>query len=124
MQKGYTGGTIVFLYLNFGKVGREFVSELSRLYLAYGTSSILESIALKAATVFPILMLQKPSKQSKTKHHIQCLERRLTNWFSGDLEELLKEGRTLQQCLPQNHTVHVNSTLARRFANLMLAGKC
>ena len=124
MQKGYTGGTIVFLYLNFGKVGREFVSELSRLYLAYGTSSILESIALKAATVFPILMLQKPSKQSKTKHHIHCLERHLTNWFSWDLKELLKEGRTLQQCLPQNHTAHANSTLARKFANLMFAEKC
>ena len=58
-----------------GKLGRDFVSELSRLYLAYGTASALESVALKAATVYPILLLQKPSKRSKAKEHIQCLER-------------------------------------------------
>ena len=51
----------------FGKAGRDFVSELSRLYLAYGSASMLETVALKAATVLPILLLQKPSKRSKTK---------------------------------------------------------
>ena len=63
----------------FGKAGREFVSELSRLYLAYGSASTLEAVALKAATVLPILLLQKPSKRSKTKHHTKCLERRLAS---------------------------------------------
>ena len=57
-----------------GKAGRDFVSELSRLYLAYGSASTLESVALKAAIVFPILLLQKPSKGSKIKNHIKCLE--------------------------------------------------
>ena len=62
-----------------GKAGREFVSELSRLYQAYGQASALESVALKAATVLPILLLQKPCKRSKAKEHIRCLERRLTS---------------------------------------------
>ena len=39
----------------FGKAGREFVDELSKLYLSFASASALESIALKAATVLPIL---------------------------------------------------------------------
>ena len=53
------------LSIPFGKAGRGFVNELSRLYLAYGSASALESVALKAAIVFPILLLQKPSRTSK-----------------------------------------------------------
>jgi len=46
----------------FGKAGRDFVSELSRLYLAFGSASTLEAVALKTATVLLILLLQKLSK--------------------------------------------------------------
>ena len=67
---------------------------------------------------------QKPSKQSKSKEHTICLERRLKSWFSGDLEELLKEGRALQQLLPKYQSAKANSTLAWSFANLMFIGKC
>ena len=35
-----------------GKAGREFVSELARLYQAFGSASALESLALKATIVF------------------------------------------------------------------------
>ncbi len=48
------------------KTGKELVSELARLYLAFGSSSALESVALKATNVLPRLMLQKPHKFSKT----------------------------------------------------------
>jgi len=72
----------------FGKAGKDFVKELSMLYSAYGSASALESVALMAAIVLPILLLQKPSRTSKTKQHIALLERRLglgltviwTNW--------------------------------------------
>jgi len=36
------------------------------------------------------------------KYHIACLERRLESWKDGDIEYLLKEGRTIQQQLPRN----------------------
>jgi len=75
----------------FGKAGSDFVSELSRLYLAFGSASMLETVALKAATVLPILLLQKPSKRSRTKDHIRCLERRLASWQNGNLEELVRK---------------------------------
>ena len=93
-------------------------------YLAYGTASALESVALKAAIVLPILLLQKPSKKSKTKDHIQCLERRLTSWSNGELEELLKEGRAVQHRLPRHQSARANLTLARTFSNFMFTGKC
>ena len=50
----------------FGKAGRELVCELSKLYTS---GSALESIALKATTVLPILLLQKPQRASKAKEH-------------------------------------------------------
>ena len=60
-----------------GKAGKEFVDELSYLFQAFASASALESIALKSATILPILLLQKPHKASKIKEHITCLERRL-----------------------------------------------
>ena len=80
----------------FGKAGKDFVRELSRLYSAYGSASALESVALKAAQVFPILILQKPNRASKIKVHITHLERRLEWWSNGDLDKLVMEGRAIQ----------------------------
>ena len=64
----------------YGKAGKSFVSELAGLFKAFATSSALESVALKAATLMPILLLQKPARKSKAKDHITCLERRLDTW--------------------------------------------
>ncbi len=43
----------------YGKAGRSFVNELTRLYQAFGSASAMESVALKAAIVLPILLLQE-----------------------------------------------------------------
>ena len=51
------------------KAGYSFVSELSRLYKAYGESSTMEPIALMAAMTMPALLLQKPFARSKMKDH-------------------------------------------------------
>ena len=98
--------------------------ELSKLYATYGSASALELVALKAAILLPILLLQKPNRTSKTKQHITLLERRLGLWSNGDLDELVREGRTIQQRLPKNGPTKANSNLARSFSNLMFAGKC
>ena len=108
----------------FGKAGREFVLELSRLYLAVASASALESVALKAATVLPLLLLQKPHKTSKAKEHAACLERRLTSWTEGNLNKLLLEGRTIQHRLPKVSTPRPTENIARSFAHLMFTGKC
>ena len=85
----------------------------------------MESIALKATVVLPILMLQKPSAKSKTKEHITCLERRLTTWQNGDFQDQILEGRTIQQRIPKPTTKSSckhQGNLARSFANLMFKG--
>ena len=56
----------------------------------------MESVALRAAMVMPILMLQKPHARSKSWEHVKCLERRLIDWKEGNIDTLLHEGRTIQ----------------------------
>ena len=90
----------------FCKAGKDFVKELSRLYLAYGSASALESVALKATIVLPILLLQKPSKRSKTKSN-------------GTNER--RHGFAIKAS--QRHQRQTQE-LARSFANMMFKGKC
>lgn len=82
-----------------GNAGKSFVSELARQHRSYAEGSALESIALKAATVMCILLLQKPTRTSKSCDHVNCIERRLPLWKSGNIAELLFEGMTIQQRL-------------------------
>ena len=105
-----------------GNVGKSFVAELSRLYNAFASGSALELIALMAAIVLPILVLQSPHHRSRVKEHIACLERRLKLWKAGNLASLIKEGRTLQR-LPKSFNMQQDEHLARSFANLMFKGK-
>ncbi len=72
----------------YGGVGKSFVTELARLFRTFAEASALEAVALKAATIMPILLLQKPAKKSTAKDHTKCLQRRLNTWREGDLMEL------------------------------------
>jgi len=99
------------------------VSELSRLYNAFAAASTLECIALKAAIVLPIFVLQIPNQKFKSKEIAACLERRLAAWKEGDLESLLDEGRLIQHRLPRINRGQSNSQIAHFFANLMMKGK-
>ena len=64
----------------FGNAGKAFVTEISRLFRAYAEGSALECISMKACTILPILILQKPFHNSKAKDHSTYLERRMTTW--------------------------------------------
>ena len=59
----------------------------------------LKVIAFKAITVMPSLLLQKPSRKSKSKDHLKSLESRLKLWHTGEIMELLKEAETIQKDL-------------------------
>ena len=109
-----------------GNAGKAFVTELARLYAAFATGSALESVAMTAVIVLPILLLQKPSRSSKAKDHIACIERRLLLWRDGQLDDLLAEGRTLQERLsklPSDRKKKDNVPADRLFANKMFQGK-
>ena len=63
-----------------GKAGKLFVSEMARLFRAYGEGSALESIALKAAMIMPALLLQKPYIKGTRACHLSTA---LTNLMEG-----------------------------------------
>ena len=71
-------------------------TSLAKLFRAYGEGSSMESIALRAATVMPILLLQKPHAKSKTYEHVACLERHLASWQRDDVDTLV-QGRMIQR---------------------------
>ena len=51
---------------------------------------------MKTVTLIQILLLQKPSKRSKTKDHICHLKHQLDLWSNGHIKQLLDEGRCIQ----------------------------
>ena len=52
-----------------------------------------------------------------------CLERQMDSWKAGDINELMLEGRTIQQCLRQCGPARTdNQHLAPSFSKLMLEG--
>ena len=108
-----------------GKAGKDYVKEQARFFSAYADGTPLEQVALKATMIMPLLLLQKPHPTSKTKEHVRCLERRLRIWSSGNIEELVREGKIIQQHLPQGRSklTNDNEKVARTFASLMMRGK-
>ena len=85
-----------FFKLPLGKAGISFTAELACIYNAFTTNFGMEWVALKAAVVLSILGLQKPSRKSKNKGLVACLEKRLPLWLDGNFSELITEGRTIQ----------------------------
>ena len=106
-----------------GSSGKTFVSELARLFQAYADCSSLESIAMKATSVMQTLLLQKPSRTSKSRDHVKPLQRRLNMWTNGDIDALLEEGKCIQKHLRNAYPAKTNETIARKFRDLMLQGK-
>ena len=108
-----------------GKAGKDYVKEQARLFSAYSDGTPMEQVALKVAMLMPLLLLQKPHPTSKTKDHTRCLERRMRVWSSGNIGELIREGKTIQQHLPQGSLKERNNNqrAARTFASLMMRGK-
>lgn len=80
-----------------GNEGDNFVKEMARVLFLYADKSGLVKIAVKAAMVFPSLMLMKPSKKSKPKEECLCLKRRLELWEKGEIRQLSDEADALQR---------------------------
>lgn len=68
----------------------------------------------------PALLLQKPSKTSKTKDHSKALERRLSLWEEGNLSDLLFEAETFQETLLKaKKKVNTTAELFKKFIKKM-----
>ena len=106
-----------------GKQGKAFVYEMARLFNAYAEASSMEGVAIKAAMVFPALVLQKPFKTSRSKDHSKFLERRMKEWETGHFLALFDEAKAIQARLSANTIPQQSKPIARKFAELMMSGK-
>ena len=102
-----------------GKAGNEFVQEISRIFRSYAEASSLESIALTAAILFPILVLQKPHSQSTSKDLASHMARRIKLWTAGSFSSLMTECRSIQHRLPSNKSAKHQFSLEKSFNSLM-----
>ena len=67
--------------------------------LLYNNNTSFQEIALKVFMIIPDLMMQKPSAKSKGRDHVKILSQRLELWQTGDLLDLLREGKIIQSKL-------------------------
>ena len=105
-----------------GKVGTEFIKEISNILKSFINPSKWNRIALAKLHIFIPLMLQKPSSQSKAKDHSKYLEKRMKLWAAGDLKSIMAENREIQKKLRRNHEKRSQSK-DKNFIKLMLLGK-
>ena len=101
-----------------GKAAKEYIRELTTWLEHFNNNTEFAPIALKVYHTLPSLMLQKPSRNSKSKEHLKKLEERLAMWKNGDIETLLKECTILQQSLTSGKKRSPEDS-AKIFAKLM-----
>ena len=106
-----------------GAVGKNYIREITRLLRAWTTKSELKNVAWKCIMVMPSLLLQKPSRESKSKDHSAALKRRFLLWQNGELFELLKECDTIQNRIKVSAPKNNLEAISKKFASLMKKGK-
>ena len=112
-----------FFLLPRGKVGTDFIKELTKLFRLFNEKDKKWSrLALPLVHIFLPLMLQKPSKKSKAKDNIKYLQKRLEWWYTGNIKSLLSEAREIQKRLSKG-IVKRKETREKAFCRLMLLGK-
>ena len=97
------------------KAVKLFITELTTWLHHYNQDTQFQGIALKVFMVLPTMIMQKPSKSSKSKEHLIKLDERLKLWKEGRISDLMHECRVIQKREPED--------TARIFSNLMIQGK-
>ena len=100
-----------------GAAGKNYIEEVTPLMKLWINDTPLRKIALKAP-----LLLQKPSKSSKSKDQNAALERRLKLWEEGKIEELLYEEQTIQERLKSPDSSMTIAKILMKFRFLMSKG--
>ena len=98
-----------------GSTGKDYIKETTRLINEWVAESPIKECAMYAVHVMPALLLQKPVKNSKSKHHVEALNRRLKLWQNGEFDRLLREADALQKRLPKVERKKNINTLSRKF---------
>ena len=107
-----------------GRASGLFSNELSFWLDHYNRVTAFKCVALKVFMTLPYFLLQKTSRNSKTKDHVKKLEERLKLLNEGNSEETIQEARSIQNRF-RNSTIsrRTHEDSARSFAKLMWEGK-
>ena len=105
-----------------GRAGNRFLDEMSRVLNIYIDGTHGSQNALYAFFILPALMLQKPSKNSKTKDNVNALQRRFELWCEGKVRELIKESKLLQKRMSKGKSNTSESTILRNYTNAVTSG--
>ena len=98
-----------------GASGKDYIKETTRIINAWIVDSPMQGCAWYAVHVMPALLLQKPSKTSKSKEHVEALSRRLAKWKKGEFSQLFREAETLQKRLPKVDRKKNIQVISRKF---------
>ena len=88
---------------------------MTRMINAWVYDTPIKNIALKALHVMPALLLQKLSKNTKSKDHLKSLKRRFEIWKEGNINELYKEGRAIQDRLKSDRSPNDIAKISKKF---------
>ena len=105
-----------------GAPGEKYIEEITRLLKLWIQDLLLKSIALKAIHIMPALLLQKPSKNLKSKDHLVSLERRLKLWEEGNISNLVHEEETIQERRKISEKGMNIEKISLKFKNMMSKG--
>ena len=106
-----------------GAAGKKYIEEITFLLKLWIQDSPLKSTALWAIHIMPALLLQKPSKNLKSKDHLVSLERRLKLWEEGNISNLVHEGETTQERMKISEKGMNTEKISLKFKNMMSKGK-
>ena len=108
--------------VSYGKLGKDFIDELTSLMNDWNYETERQHVALKAFFLLQTVGVQKPGPKSKAKDHQECLKNQLEMWKKAQIDMLMREGRFIQAKLPKT-TSRKTQDQARIFANLIMEGQ-
>ena len=104
-----------------GAQAKKFIALMNFWLDQFNKDTPWGSIALKVFMILPNIFLQKSSKNSKTKNHIELIENRMKEWEAGNISTVFRECRTIQNRLLK--TKRDNVDFEKLFVRFMLFGK-
>ena len=106
-----------------GTAGRSFISRLTNSLDHFNRGTEFCRITLKVFMVLPCLLLQKPSRQRKSKDHSKKLEERQQLWNECRIDEFMRENQKTKKKILVKSNNHTLEDSYCNFAKHMWQGK-
>ena len=82
-----------FIHASIWEKRENYIYEYTRLIRKLINNNQLQQVAIKLMLIMPSLLFQRSSQTSKSKDHIECLNKRLQLWKESNLDMFVREVR-------------------------------